>query len=165
LYLPVAAKYEHLPVVRYLLTLVQHITYNTINLIYDTLQILVKCNKYDDDIIQILQNGGMWWGAHGEGIVRRCWKYATYICNDSLRETLRVTFPAFFPKVEETYHAMTMQVAIETRDVNIASHYWELSQLPTNLKQNIGRVLYLYLVMNKIPEENDVVQFFINKLK
>jgi hypothetical protein len=107
----------------------------------------------------------MWWGAHGEGIVRRCWKYATYICNDSLRETLRVTFPAFFPKVEETYHAMTMQVAIETRDVNIASHYWELSQLPTNLKQNIGRVLYLYLVMNKIPEENDVVQFFINKLK
>lgn len=165
LYIPVAAKYGHLHVTGHLLSLVQ-ITRKTVRFVFETLEVLVKAKIYDHFIVDILQNGGaLWWGDQGQEVVERCWTYATRICNDTLRETLRRVFPAFFSTEEKVYDAMSFKAAIETKDVKILSHYWELSKLNAIQKYKIGRGLYFFMAMNAELHNEEVIRFLQNKLK
>jgi hypothetical protein len=129
-------------------------------------QILVKAKTYDDDIIDILANGGsMWWGDQGDSIVGRCWCFATRICNDALRESLRNMFPAFFPTASSIYDIMTIKAAFTTQDVKVLSYYWDLSQMPDLKKQNVARGLYLRIMIDNNSYSQEIVAFLQNKIQ
>lgn len=164
MYLPVAASYKHIHLIQYLLTLIQATDAN-ISVVFEMFMILIQSKEFDQSVMEILLHAGSWCGDHGEAIVKRCWIYATRICNDNLRVFLTKTFTNYFPSDPEVYEALTLRAAVDSKNINTVEYYWQQLTLTEQQKQTLCRALYINICLNGDKNDKSVKDFLKSKLQ